>query len=105
MNQLNIFQKYPKSPGWKKQKTSKAAALSMSERAFTLREKALNRLMVAPATADEIAKKLDVSILAIRPRITELFRLGEIFDTGVRRKNDSGRYAIVWQCYKFQGAA
>lgn len=36
-------------------------------------------------TADEIAERLGVSILSVRPRITELKRGGLILDTGIRR--------------------
>ncbi|MCH8882314.1 MAG: alpha-hydroxy-acid oxidizing protein [SAR324 cluster bacterium] len=35
--------------------------------------------------------------LAIRPRISELSRLGKITDTGRRRRNTSGKSAIVWK--------
>jgi len=47
-------------------------------------------------TADEVAGRLGLSILSIRPRITELARLGKVRDSGERRRNGSGRKAIVW---------
>jgi len=37
------------------------------------------------------------SNLSIRPRITELVLQGRIFDTGERRRNASGKSAIVWR--------
>ena len=40
---------------------------------------------------------LGESVLAIRPRFSELRALGQITDTGARRINDSGRSAIVWR--------
>ena len=65
-------------------------------RAATLRDKALSALKsYGPMTADEIAGVLGESILAIRPRITELAQKGFIEDTGKREKNVSGRAAAV----------
>jgi predicted ArsR family transcriptional regulator len=49
------------------------------------------------ATADEIAKDLNLSILSVRPRVSELHRSGEIEQTGGRRKNESGMTATVWR--------
>lgn len=49
-----------------------------------------------PSTADEIALRLNESVLSIRPRITELAYAGILFNTGFRRRNVSGRRAIVW---------
>jgi hypothetical protein len=49
------------------------------------------------ATADEVAYALKESILAVRPRVCELHKMGKIADSGVRRENASGRSAIVWR--------
>jgi hypothetical protein len=49
------------------------------------------------ATADEIAAAINYSILTVRPRVSELRRQGRILDSGVRRKNISGKSAIVWK--------
>ena len=57
-------------------------------------------LMKCAATADEVASKLDRSILAIRPRCTELSHFGLAEDTGKRRRNATGRNAIVWRAIK-----
>jgi len=48
-------------------------------------------------TADEIAKDLNLSVLSVCPRVSELKRLGEIQQTGARRKNESGTTATVWR--------
>jgi hypothetical protein len=37
------------------------------------------------------------SVLSIRPRVAELAAMGEIIDSGARRRNDSGKFAIVWR--------
>lgn len=50
-----------------------------------------------PKTPDEIAELLGESPLSIRPRFTELKRVGAIVDTGDRRINKSGNTAKVWR--------
>lgn len=90
------FSLYPAVPGSAPIDTSEEAAESMRESAPTLRAKALEVLRRSPATADEVAKALGETVLAIRPRITELFKMGRIEDTGERRTNTSGRRAVVW---------
>lgn len=91
--------RYPDVPGAKADGTSQdaaehAAPTSARLRGLTLREihKSKHGL-----TADEAAERLGLSLLSIRPRVTELKRLGEIEDSGVRRKNESGRKATVWR--------
>lgn len=61
-----------------------------------LRERCLNLLQAADYTADEIAMMLRKSILSIRPRVSELNQRQLIWDSGKRRKNESGHAAIVW---------
>lgn len=100
-DQISIFDVlksyYPESPGYQRQQTSKAAANDMKENAGTLRSACLNVLATGDYTADEIAEKLDKSILSIRPRITELNVKGRIEKTDLRRENNSGKLAIVWR--------
>jgi len=64
-----------------------------------LRALALQMLAATPAglTADEIAARLGESVLAVRPRISELFHAGVIEKTGDRRPNASGLSAHVWK--------
>lgn len=70
----------------------------MRGRAPTLRDLVLGYLELhGELTADEIAADLGYSVLSIRPRVTELGALGLIYDTGITRKNASGRPAIVWK--------
>jgi predicted ArsR family transcriptional regulator len=49
------------------------------------------------ATADEVATALGETPLAIRPRVSELSKRGKLEPTGLRRKNSSGRDAVVWR--------
>ena len=87
---------YPHIPAIGKTDTSAAAAPSLPQ-SKALQRRVLFALTHGPATADEVATRLKESVLAIRPRFTELWKQQRIEDTGDRRKNASGRNAIVWQ--------
>lgn len=81
--------------------TSRAAARAAVPVAARLRTMVLTAIRNAgPAglTADEAAEYLGLSILTVRPRVSELGKAGSITDTGSRRPNGSGRKAIVWKC-------
>lgn len=96
MSQLAMkFDGYPNSPGWKKDGTSKLAARAIKPRANSIRNQVLEVLQHEALTADEVAEALDLSILTVRPRCSELLKLGLIEETGVRRLNDSGKLAEV----------
>jgi predicted ArsR family transcriptional regulator len=89
--------RYPYAPGAQDRDTSCAAADATARTAPVLRQMALDVLERSNGlTADEVAGKLGMSILSIRPRITELSRLNKVRDSGKRRRNASGRQAIVW---------
>lgn len=91
--------KYPHIPGSRRTKTSRAAAKIAVPRVSSLREQVLAMLKFYETglTADECAKQMGNSILSIRPRFSELVRLGLIFDTGLTRPNESGLKASVWR--------
>jgi hypothetical protein len=90
--------RYPDGPGFKVSGPSEQAALAIADVARTLREQV--RFTIAGSahglTADEVATKINRSILSVRPRVSELHRQGEIRQTGARGKNDSGMSASVW---------
>lgn len=91
---------YPHHPGFKSRGTSRIAAKSMAPLAPTLRDRVLALYAQAPngLTADEVADKLGLTPFSIRPRVSELARLGALTDTMERRANaTSGRIAIVWR--------
>lgn len=90
---------YPDYPGSKTAtpETSRQAADAIAPSAQRLRDKCLSRLRVEPLTADELAGILDETILAIRPRVSELVKMGEIVDSEIRRRNASGKMAAVWK--------
>lgn len=97
---------YPATPGFKARETSAAAADSVKPSAATLRAKCLDLLRLPQhqygRTADEAAAIFNLSVLSIRPRFSELAADGKIEDTGHRRKNESGRSAIVWRATEMQ---
>lgn len=102
MTQTDLFTqtarvKYPHAPGFKSRSTSQAAANETGPRAAVLRDACLAALTGADLTADEVAARLGESVLSIRPRISELAKMGKIADSGERRENDSGHRAIVWR--------
>ena len=89
--------RYPDAPGAQDRDTSQAAADFIAPTAPQLRARALAVVERSNGlTADEVAGRLGLSILSIRPRLTELSRLGKVRDGGGRRRNKSGRNAIVW---------
>lgn len=90
---------YPDRPGFKTTdpETSAAAADSVSSRAATLRQKVLECLRGADMTADEVAELLGESVLAVRPRVSELRKAGKVEKTAGRRANVSGQTACVWR--------
>jgi predicted ArsR family transcriptional regulator len=97
MNDLFAHVAYPKAPGFKARATARSAAEAMQPRAPRLRQLCLDQLQLYGAmTADECAANLRIDKLSIRPRFSELATTGAIEDTGQRRKNGSGKQAIVW---------
>ncbi len=89
---------YPLSPGYKVAGPSQESANVEAGIVDTMREAALLCLRTfGPQTADECAEELGKSVLTIRPRFSELLRLGLIEDTGLRRPNASGHRATVWR--------
>ena len=84
--------------GYRRVDTSLNAALAIQSPAENYRQAVLTELQShGPMTADEIAERLNLSILTVRPRLTELRAVGKLTDTGQRRKTPSGRPSIVWK--------
>ena len=96
---------YPASPGFKTQGPSQDAASAIAGAAATLRTRALLCISRTPGglTADEVETELGASPFAVRPRITELNRLGQIERTEERRRNEFGMTATVWRRAKPMG--
>lgn len=89
--------RYPHVPGSKATETSAAAAESAKDGAETLRARCLEALAISDRTADEAAEYLGESILSIRPRFSELRKMGKILPTDKRRLSQNGHSSIVWK--------
>lgn len=92
--------RYPNRAGFKETETSKDAAdaIEASGKAKTLRLRAYELFATGwEGTADELAAALGASILSVRPRVSELHRLGYLEHAGVRHLNFTGVYAHVWR--------
>lgn len=97
----DLFSRVPYDAGSKtKEGPSNAAGDAIRPRTKTLRDDVLTVLKRGNFTADEIADRMGKSILAVRPRVTELNAAGDIEDTGLRRLNSSGVRATVWRRLK-----
>lgn len=90
-------QDYPKQPGFRESTTSRDAAKAVRPRVSALARRIIDLLHYSPMTPDEVAAAMDISLLTIRPRFSELSNLGLIEKTGDRRANASGLKAYVWR--------
>lgn len=97
LERAEIMSKYPEVAGWKREGTSKLASQAIKADSKSLQARVLSVLRNTDATADECASRLGVSVLACRPRLSELVALGKIVETDTRRKNQSGKLASVWR--------
>lgn len=76
---------------------TRTAARPTESDASRLRDQVVQALATVTdgLTADECAKKIGQSALAVRPRMSELKNDGKIVDSGIRRLNASGKRAAV----------
>jgi predicted ArsR family transcriptional regulator len=94
MGEIAAGEIYPNDCGWKEPTTSRDAARSARRSSKGLQRAILGLLEAdGPRTPDEAADDMQKSILAIRPRFSELLALGLIEPTGTRRSNSSGLMA------------
>lgn len=79
--------------------TSRAAEKKIGPHKELLRDKVFAFIVSQDeqgATPDETALALNIDILNIRPRFTELKEAGMICTSGLRRQNSKGNTARVW---------
>lgn len=92
-------------PLWRRNatgETSRLAALAVASRAPTLRQRVLEILTEGPAIPETIFSQMKAEgvrtvLTSIRPRCSELARMGLIIDSGRREKGEGGCSAIVWR--------
>lgn len=82
--------------------TARAAALAGSARAPTLRQRVLAIIEEGPALPECIFARLTrdgvrTVLTSVRPRCSELVRMGLIADSGKRAKGEGGCKAIIWR--------
>lgn len=90
---------YPNAPGHRGVETSVAAADALAPKLGRLQAMALaayRAVYPQGLTADELAVRLVLDRYSIQPRTSELRRKGLIRDSGQRRRNATGKAAIVW---------
>ena len=94
---------YPEEPGFKEGATSREAAEAIKARAEILRNRCYEFIHFNPGhTADEVAEVLEESVLAVRPRISELRTTNQIVNYG-RGINKSGASAHRWVTLRYLG--
>jgi len=87
---------YPNDPGSKGGGASKDAAEAMKSRCADPRARVTALMLNGHhLTADEIAKQLGETVLAIRPRVSELVKAGTLVKTADFRRNISDLSAHV----------
>lgn len=98
--------KYPSEPGFKGDAdTGREAANDMLSKCGRLQQLALTAIRAAGYagyTADELAMALSLDRWTIQPRTSELKAKGLIVDSGLRRRNVTGKRAVVWTTPEFK---
>jgi hypothetical protein len=94
-----MLERYPDRPGSRGIDTSDAAADQIAPVSGRLRKLVMSAVRNAGTrgiTTNEIAWLHDIDRGSIQPRTSELRALGHIRDSGMRRRNENGKLAIVW---------
>jgi hypothetical protein len=86
-------------PGGPSEAAAKVINLSITGRRAEVLDLLRSRAERA-LTADEIAVRLNRSILSVRPRVAELHKLGLIEPATQRGRNESGMSAHCWQAVR-----
>lgn len=90
---------YPFAAGHRGVETSIEAAQAINPKLGRLQAlcfDAIKAVGEVGLTAEELAAKLNIPRGSVQPRTTELQEFKRIVDSKQRRKNESGRRAIVW---------
>lgn len=99
---------YPHAAGHRDVETSIEAARSIDIATGHLQRIALQAIRAAGArglTTHELADAARIHRDALQPRVSELRARGLVHDSGSRRRNATGKNAIVWVASATGGAA
>ena len=91
---------YPVAPGSKQRGPSRDASIRVAPEAAVIRQRVLAFLRDSyplDYSADEIAMQLHLSILSVRPRVSELGKMELVERTSRRATNESGFSASCWR--------
>lgn len=92
---------YPAVPATGRTDTSYDTACQID--VTTWRQRVYDAIKERPSTMSEVAEAYHVLTTTVRPRGTELSKLGFIYDSGKRRKNRFNRSEIIWCAVPEQG--
>jgi hypothetical protein len=95
----NDNERYPNVAGHRGVDTIIEAAEAITPKIGRLQRLALEAVRNAGArglTSDETAEALHSDRWSIQPRLSELKLKGLVVDSGLRRRNSTGKNAIVW---------
>jgi predicted ArsR family transcriptional regulator len=91
-------ERYPHHPGAKgRSDTSYIAARLAAPRAKPIRQRTLEDIERAPATAEQVSERIGVHFMICRARCSELRAQGLIEDSGQRGDGALGGKVIVWR--------
>lgn len=89
---------YPNHPGFKgRSDTGRAAAKAFAPKAKPIRQRVLDALEGGPATAEQIAKRINQHWMVVRARLSEARAMGLADDSGERGDGALGGRVIVWR--------
>jgi hypothetical protein len=92
-------ERYPNKPGHRGVDTSIEAANDIAPKIGRLQRTTLKAVQSAGPqglTSDEAAEVCGFDRWSIQPRLSELKAKGLVVDSGLRRRNSTGKNAIVW---------
>jgi phage tail tape-measure protein len=89
---------YPNHAGSKETGgTSEQAANQINQKAATIRSRVMNLMLAKGSmTPEDASEQLGYSILAVRPRFSELKLKGKIYKTSATKLNENGKNVRVW---------
>ena len=84
-----VIHKYPRD-------TEQMALQFITPKLTGLRLKALKSVFNSDKTGSEVSEDMGAWLYSVKPRLTELDRMGMVKDSGERKKNERNRTEIVW---------